>query len=117
MNTKVKFTITIFFTIMINHKAYSSPIQNDIQYNKYQHQVMERKFQDISDEISSNYAPMKYKNDLFDFDFILLHNMDRKEVLDVMRKADIYLDQIIRLSQNRVLQPHRVKFSVQQFHG
>lgn len=31
----------------------------------------------------------------FEFDFILLHNMDRKQVHEVMCKADIYLDQII----------------------
>ncbi len=31
----------------------------------------------------------------YDFDFVLLHNMPRAEVLELMSKADIFLDQII----------------------
>ncbi len=32
---------------------------------------------------------------LYDFEFVLLHDMKREEVLEIMSKADIYLDQII----------------------
>ncbi|HET7116021.1 MAG TPA: glycosyltransferase [Hanamia sp.] len=31
----------------------------------------------------------------YDFDFILLHNMSRGKVLEIMQKADIFIDQII----------------------
>lgn len=31
----------------------------------------------------------------YDFEFLLLHDMDREEVLSIMQKADIFIDQII----------------------